>query len=217
LGSVYRAQGDPKANGCLQRAVDGFRRVLPPDHLDTLLAIQELGVLRYQQRNFPEAQKNLVEALEGFRRVRGVADEDALWTLHYLGWCRQSADGWSAAEPLFRDLYEKAQVAKLPPLDAARFMSDLGPSLVMLSKYDQAAGPLLEAHKRLSQTGMQRDERMRVVVWGLAEMYDHTGRPSEAARWREELSRLRAATQPTRAATSPSTVPGSVESAASGR
>jgi non-specific serine/threonine protein kinase/serine/threonine-protein kinase len=217
LGSVYRAQGDPKANGCLQRAVDGFRRVLPPDHLDTLLAIQELGVLRYQQRNFPEAQKNLVEALEGFRRVRGVADEDALWTLHYLGWCRQSADGWSAAEPLFRDLYEKAQVAKLPPLDAARFMSDLGPCLVMLSKYDQAAGPLLEAHKRLSQTGMQRDERMRVVVWGLAEMYDHTGRPSEAARWREELSRLRAATQPTRAATSPSTVPGSVESAASGR
>jgi non-specific serine/threonine protein kinase/serine/threonine-protein kinase len=196
LGSVYRAQKNPAADPCLQRAVNGFRRLLPPDHLDTLLAIQELGIWRYQQRNFVEARKTLGEALEGFRRKRGDADEDTLWTLHYLGWSVQASDGWSAAEPIFRELYERALGALLPPADAARLISDYGPCLVMLSKYGQARGPLSEAHKRLTQEGLQRDERMRVVVWALAEMYDHTGRATEAARWRDELSRLRSATQP---------------------
>jgi non-specific serine/threonine protein kinase/serine/threonine-protein kinase len=198
LGSVYRAQADPKADAYLQRAVAGMRRLLRPDHLDTLLAIQELGIWHYQQHDLVEARKNLTEALEGFRRARTDADENTLWTLHYLGWSVQASDGWGAAEPHFRELYERALGARLPPADAARLISDYGPCLVRLSKYNQAERPLIEAHKRLVQEGLQREDRMRVVVWALAEMYDHTGRAAEAARWRGELSRLRAATQPAR-------------------
>jgi hypothetical protein len=63
-------------------------------------------------------------------------------------------------------------------------------------RYAQCGELLLEAHGRLKAAGQEREERMRDVVAALAHVCDQTDRPAEAAKWRAELSVLRAATQP---------------------
>jgi non-specific serine/threonine protein kinase/serine/threonine-protein kinase len=197
LGSIYRAQGNlHDAETFLQRALDGFRRALPDDHLDTLLAIQEMGIVRYEQKKHADAAAYLNEALDGLRGKYGNDDESTLWTIHYLGLVRQAQGEWKDAEALFREAYQHARTTPSARGDAAIWISDYGPCLVSMSRYTEAEQPLLEAYDRLKRFPAQSQKtRLAVVVSALAEMYDHTARPDDAARWREEGSNLRAATQ----------------------
>ena len=71
------------------------------------------------------------------------------------------------------------------------------PVLVRLGRYEEAEAPLREAYARLQETKQSTHARMRWAVWGLAEVCAHLGRPDEAAKWRSELARLEATTQPT--------------------
>jgi hypothetical protein len=76
-------------------------------------------------------------------------------------------------------------------------MSLYGPCLVRLGRHADAEPALLEAHRRLVETGQEQTDLTRDVVSSLIEVYQQTGQPSEVAKWTAELPSTAPATQPT--------------------
>jgi hypothetical protein len=87
-------------------------------------------------------------------------------------------------------------VAPIPPARKALYSSGHGPCLVKIGRYADAERPLLEAYRQLDETGQLEHPVSRAVVRALAEVFNHTNRPEEAAKWRAELAKLEAATRP---------------------
>jgi hypothetical protein len=75
-------------------------------------------------------------------------------------------------------------------------MSFWGVSLAQMHRYADAEPPLIESHRRLMETGLNKILQARLVVAALADLCDHTNRPTEAAKWRDQLHTLEAATRP---------------------
>jgi hypothetical protein len=109
---------------------------------------------------------------------------------------------FAEAEPLYATVSKWAANAQIPPAQAAVYIGRHGPCLVRLARYQDAEAPLLDAHRRLTETGQVRGPAMRDVLVGLAVVCEKTNRPEEAAQWRAELKTLQAstsqATQPAR-------------------
>jgi hypothetical protein len=75
-------------------------------------------------------------------------------------------------------------------------MSRYGLALAALERYREAEEPLLEAHRRLKDANLPNHPAMREVVQALADVYEKTNRPDEAAKKRAELATLAATTRP---------------------
>jgi serine/threonine protein kinase len=199
VGNVLRLKDElPRAEQWLRNGLAGFEQALGDDHPDTLTAKQELGLLRQARGDLGEADDYLTQAREGFAKKYGDENEYSVGATLDLSSLRRAQHRPNEARQLLADVYEKAGRGQIAPVSAALFMSQYGPYLVELHDYERAEAPLLEAYKRLRETGRERHERMRGVVAALAEVCEHTDRPKEAAQWRAELATLRAATRPAR-------------------
>ena len=194
-GTLRNVQGKlADAESDYQKCLQLYRVMEGDDHRDSLFVLTQLGGVLRKQERLPEAETHLANALEGFRRAQ-ADDTDKFMVEEQMAMLRQSQRQWDDAERLFADLYDRAPSLKISPPAAARFMSGYGTFLAAMARYDEAEKPLLQAYKRLKQTEQDRHERMRDVVEALADVYDHTNRPEEAAQRRAELAKLRAATQ----------------------
>jgi hypothetical protein len=91
----------------------------------------------------------------------------------------------------------------MSPRNAGSTMLLWGLCLSELGEFDRAEEPLREAHRRLASAGVRGDQ-MGAVLSALASVYDHTGRPDEAARWRAELTALSTSTRPSTRPVGPS-------------
>ena len=197
IGTVLRLQGRPtEAQPYLERALDGLRALLGSDHADTLSAMLEIGLLRQDQGRLPEAEAYMRRALDGYQRDAQPPDEEVLDVLGALGGLLESQQRWAEAEPIFAELYDRGAPARGGAAPAARRMSHHGRCLVKLGRFEEAEPRLRAAYERLVQSGQERHEFTRGVVSSLIEVAEHAGRADEAARWRAELGRLRATTQP---------------------
>jgi hypothetical protein len=85
----------------------------------------------------------------------------------------------------------------MAPTQAAAFMGEWGVCLVRLGRYPEAEAPLLEAHRRLTETSQQTTTIMSRVLGSLQVVCEQTDRPDEAARWRGQRETLIATTRAT--------------------
>ncbi len=197
LGAMLRDQKQyPEAEQLLREALDRRRRVFTSDHPDTLVSMHDLGSLLWAQGKATDAEPLLREVLDRRRRVLGDSHIYTLGSLNFLGRFYQRSGRFADAEPLFAELYRNVPSAQIPTTTANIYMARWGTCLVQLARYSEAEAPLKEAYERLS-AGQRESIAIREVVGAMVEMYEKTGRPDEAARWRAELAALEAATQPT--------------------
>jgi serine/threonine protein kinase len=85
MGNVYSSLGlFPQAQGLLERAVETRRRVLGPEHRDTLNSISYLAQLYKRQRRYADAERLLRETLLIARRTLGPEHKQTLLVMHLL-------------------------------------------------------------------------------------------------------------------------------------
>ncbi len=192
-----------EADELSREAVERFTSTLRPAHPQTLIAISHRGVILTRQAKFAEAESVYRAALEVRRRDPDGDQGSLLATIHGLGNAIEKQGRHAHAAPLFEELYVRAPQSVVSPKTLAAWMSRYGPCLVRLGRYADAEVPLLEAHRRLAQSGQTSSNSMRNVLTALVEMYDHTNRPGDAARCRAELAAIDASTRPDTTATAP--------------
>jgi tetratricopeptide (TPR) repeat protein len=154
------------------------------------------------QARHADAEPIQRRSLEAWRRVRGPDHPNTIFAENNLGTTLKALKRDAEAEPLYADVYARAQRAQIPAALAATLMGNYGPTLVRLGKYAEAEAPLLEAHRRLRATNQASHHRTRDVIASLVALYERTGRADKASKWRAELDAL-----PARPTTVPSTKP----------
>jgi hypothetical protein len=87
-------------------------------------------------------------------------------------------------------------LSTLPADQQAITLARLGCCRARLQQFTQAEPVLVEAEKRLAETGQGGSEMMRAVYRALADVCDRTNRPQDAAAWRARLAAI-PSSQPT--------------------
>ena len=185
-----------EAEPLLRHTLEMQQRTLGDDDVATVTSLNNLGGLLFQKREFAEAEPLFRAAVDGRRRQFGTGHPETLAVLSNLGRSIRAQSRHADAEPVFAELYRLTAASQAPARQAALYMSHWGPCLVELGRLTEAEPALREAHERLTRTSQTRGEHMQRVLAALATVCQQTGRADEAARWRDELSRITSATGP---------------------
>ncbi len=104
VGDTYRELGlGPQAMPQMERALALRRRVLGDDHPDTLVSINNTGLLLWSMGKYAEAEPYCREALAGRRRVLGDDHLDTLVSINNMGLLLQGQGKLAEAEPYCRE------------------------------------------------------------------------------------------------------------------
>jgi hypothetical protein len=68
-----------------QQALQGYEKVLGPEHPDTLTSVSQLGSVLEQQGKYEEAEAMHRQDLAGSEKVLGPEHPDTLTSMHNLG------------------------------------------------------------------------------------------------------------------------------------
>jgi eukaryotic-like serine/threonine-protein kinase len=189
---VQQQLGRPdEAETLWREALEKSRRTLADDNPVTLVVMNNLATLLKNRGEVDDAIELLREALARYRRTRGDDHPDTLLSMNNLGQALTANGHYAEAEPLFADVYRLVPQSQMDAKTAAIVMSRWGPCLVELGRHGDAEAPLLEAHRRLTETGQAQAPPMAGVLDGLVKVYERTNRPDEAARWRQQLAAIR--------------------------
>jgi tetratricopeptide (TPR) repeat protein len=194
LAGLYYAAGDyPAAEPLFRRALAGQEKALGPDHPDTLLSANNLAGLYDETGRYPAAEPLYRRALAGQEQVLGPDHPDTLTTVANLAELYAAMKRYADAVPLL----ERAVVeyAKRPEMAGAvpSLRGLLGLSLLASGKPAVAEPHLLAGYDGLAKRkalGPRGRTRLWHTAQGLAEVYDSTNRPAEAAAWRAKLAAL---------------------------
>jgi eukaryotic-like serine/threonine-protein kinase len=103
MGKVYENLGlYPRAQSLLEKALAGQRRVLGPDHADTVKTLNELATVLFYEGKLGEADKLYREALGVVRRTAGPRDLKTAKVTVNLGSVLLREGHYSEAEDLYR-------------------------------------------------------------------------------------------------------------------
>jgi tetratricopeptide (TPR) repeat protein len=116
--------------------------------------------------------------------------------MNNLGQSFVAAGKLEQAEKLFAELYQRAPTAEIDPDRKAVVIARWGPVLVDLKRYGEAEAPLLEAYQRLSKAESVKPLVLPGVLRSLVKLYDATGKPEEAAKYRRELEQFQPTSRP---------------------
>jgi non-specific serine/threonine protein kinase/serine/threonine-protein kinase len=107
MGDTYEGLGlFSRPESLLSRSLQIRRKVLGPQHPDTLASMNDLGeAIRWEGR-YPEAEKLVREALHGRQQVLGPDNPATLASMYTLGLVLQSESSYDEAEKLLRALLE---------------------------------------------------------------------------------------------------------------
>jgi non-specific serine/threonine protein kinase/serine/threonine-protein kinase len=186
-----------EAERLARQALASARQNLGDNHRVTMALMQDMGQILYRMGRSDEAEKLLRESLDRRRKALGNEDPDTRGALNGLSQFLIEAARYAEAEPVAAELYRLSSTLPIAPRSAASNMSQWGICLAKLGKYDQAEAPLREAYKRLEESGIRRSDAMLSVISCLADVYEHTNRPDEARKCRDEFITLQAATRST--------------------
>jgi len=105
IGRVYRNLGlFPKAEPLLARSVEIRRRLLGPDHADTLQSMDSLAVFYEQAGRYDEAEKLQAETAEGRRRVLGAEHPLTLESVNELANVYERQGRYPESERLYKEV-----------------------------------------------------------------------------------------------------------------
>ena len=107
MGIVYTNLGlYPRAQSLLERAVDIRRRVLGPEHPDTLLSMNDLATNQYYDGHYNAAEKLYRETLDIERRVLGPEHPETLRSMDTLALALDGEGHYADAEKLQREVVD---------------------------------------------------------------------------------------------------------------
>jgi non-specific serine/threonine protein kinase/serine/threonine-protein kinase len=140
LGITFKAVGRPDlARHHVQIALEQRRRLLGPDHTDTIDSLHNLAAMLADDGNLSEAEPLMREALERSRRNFGDGEPATLRTLNNLAALLYHQGKFAEAEPLFRDglaQFQRTQGQEHPETLAA--INNLASVLQVLGKLTEA-------------------------------------------------------------------------------
>ena len=119
MGDTYEGLGlFPRAESLLSRSLQIRRKVLGPQHPDTLASMNDLGEAIWRQARYPEAEKLVHEALDGRQRTLGPNHPATLASMNNLGLLLTQENRYAEAEKLFRQLLDTQRRTVGPADDA---------------------------------------------------------------------------------------------------
>jgi tetratricopeptide (TPR) repeat protein len=164
-----------------ERAVDLRRRVLGPDHPDTLTSLNDLADAYRVQSAYKQAEPLFMKVLETRRRVLGEEDPATLSSMNELANLYLSQDKDAQAEPLLvKALEVQRRVLGPDHPDTLTSLHDLATTYVEEGKFGQAE-PLeiqaLEARRRvLGEEHPQTARALNELGW----LYRQEGKLAQA-------------------------------------
>jgi len=144
---VLFAKGDAAGAASLYReVVDSRTRLLPPDHVETLLALNGLACAQEQLGQWPEAERLYRTALEARQRVSGATNPETLLLLGNLGRLLVSSGQPEAALPFLREaIAGRRGSTDSSPDVLANVLTQQGRALLLLARPTDAEPILREA------------------------------------------------------------------------
>jgi hypothetical protein len=197
LGRLRLSQERPhEAKDLFLKAYEGLRGAIGDDQRETLFLQLLIGTALRMSDQFDEAEFYTRRACEGLQRVLGEEHLTTLEADQEMAFLREDQKHIDEAESRLAEIRQKTIRFSIPDSEAAQFIGSYGLFLTRQSRYTDAEKPLRQAYALLEQTHQLRRHWARQIAAAMAEVCDHTGRPDEASRWRREVAKLRAATQP---------------------
>jgi non-specific serine/threonine protein kinase/serine/threonine-protein kinase len=193
MGDTYEGLGlFSRAESLLSRSLQIRRKVLGPQHPDTLASMNDLGeAIRWEGR-YAEAEKLVREALSGREQVLGPDHPATLASMYTLGVLLESETRYAEAEKLLRALLETQRRIR-GPSDDATLNAEVALAMVLedhrqyseAEKLYQDAG---DGWRRLF--GMEHPSTLRAYA-DLAICLDEDGRYPEAEKLHREMIEIK--------------------------
>ncbi len=187
LGALLYNRGDFAAAEPLVREALRIRlAAYGPDNTDLAPVLDLLGNVRFARGDPAEAERLYLQALELRRQRLGEEHVDLARSERNLAVLRLAEGGLPAARRLVEQALARLRRAKLAgDWRIADSESILGALLAAEGRHREAEPLLLASHRALAKSrgeyaGVTREARQRVVAF-----YEKTGRPGEAAPYRE--------------------------------
>ena len=180
-----------EAEALFRESLEKSRRAFDENNPVTLTVMNNLATVLKRGGKLDEAIELYREGLDRHRRLLGPNHPNTILSMNNLGQALFAKRDLDEAERLFAEVYRLVPQAQIDPRSSAIVMSRWGPCLVELGRYADAEAPLLEAYRRLTESGQAQAPAMAGVLDGLVKVYERTNRPDEAARWRQQLAEIR--------------------------
>jgi eukaryotic-like serine/threonine-protein kinase len=168
--------------------------VLGAEHPDTVISMNELARLYWDEHKYAHAEALYIKVLELQRRVLGAEQPRRLSSMTDLAALYLEQGRYTQAEALLREALNGFE--KVMPNDWGRYscQSLLGASLAAQEQYAEAERLLLSGYEGMldREAIMPFADRFNVkkAVERLIQLYQIWGKPDRVAEWREKL-RLR--------------------------
>jgi eukaryotic-like serine/threonine-protein kinase len=167
------------------------RRVLGPEHPDTLISMNNLALLYREQGRYGQAEPLFTKVLKVRRRVLGPEHPDTLDTINDLAELYREQGKYAQAQLLLREALNSHRKSNTNSWVRYHCQSLLGASLAGQKKYAEAEPLLLSGYEGMLQ-------REATIPWGrrsalkhgaewIVQLYQRWGKPEKAAEWREKL------------------------------
>jgi tetratricopeptide (TPR) repeat protein len=168
------------------------KRVLGPDHLDTLKSMNCVGRFYRSLGKLVEAETIFGEAVRLHRGRKSPNPKALAGGLATLGHLLLAQNKYAGAEPLLRECLETWQ--KVEPDNSQSFnaRSLLGAALSGQKRFEAAEALLLEGYEGLKRLRgpSQTTATFREATERLVQLYEAWGKPAQAAEWKEKLEAL---------------------------
>ncbi|MCU1260063.1 MAG: serine/threonine protein kinase [Bryobacterales bacterium] len=168
IGSAYTDLGLwAKARPQMERALDLRRRILGPEHRDTLISMNSLGTLYREVGDFGRAEALLNETLEIRRRLKGIRDPGTIATMSDLATLTALGGGdYARSEAMLAKVLEiQVSARREESPDTLAVMNNLAAEYVNQGKYDKAENlytKVVDAKRRV--LGEEHPETLRSMT-----------------------------------------------------
>jgi eukaryotic-like serine/threonine-protein kinase len=189
VAQLYVALGRYDEAGPLQeRALETRRKVLGPEHKDTLNSMDDMGVLLQYQGKLTEAESYLRQTLEIRRRLLGRDNLETLDSMDSLGMLLFAQGKLAEAEPLIRETLEKRRrIQGEEHTNTLTSIESLGVVLRSQGKFAEAEAYLREAMDKKRRVFGEEGPETLVAIGDMSLLLWEQGRLAEAEAYYREL------------------------------
>ncbi|MBN9691668.1 MAG: serine/threonine protein kinase [Verrucomicrobia bacterium] len=171
-------------------AITTYRALYPGGHLYQAEALDDWGQILQRQNQRGPSEEKFRESLEMTRRLHGNDHPQALLTMRHLALLKAQSPPDPEADMLIREATEMARKKfQKQPAKLADCLDDFGEYLARTGRLEEAEQILLEAHK-LSVAGARQSWDLKASAQRLNGLYLKLGKPQEAKKWADEVTRI---------------------------
>lgn len=175
-----------EARAVLERALAVQEAALGPSHPLVAEAVNELGNVLAMEDRYGEAAANFQRAADIYRSVHGERHYLVAIGLSNVAYMQMQQGDYAAAEPLFRHvvaLFAETLAADNVNTGIARIK--LGRTLRLAGRYADAEQESLAGYEIVAKQASPSISYLRAARDDLVLVYEATGQPEKAARFRD--------------------------------